>query len=106
MTSPRFANALPPNLKARRPTWGQTITAAILSGMRCIRLWGAGIRFREVSRRLGVRAYSLSKWLKLFGGASPKPDVDREAENRRLKRERARVTEERDILKRATAYFA
>jgi transposase len=36
----------------------------------------------------------------------PKPGVDHEAENRRLKRELARVTEERDILKKATAYFA
>ena len=37
---------------------------------------------------------------------APKPGVDHEAENRRLKRELARVTEERDILKMATAYFA
>ena len=38
--------------------------------------------------------------MKLFGGPSPtKPGVDHEAENRRLKRELARVTEERDILK-------
>jgi len=33
----------------------------------------------------------------------PKPGVDHEAENRHLKRELARVTEERDILKKATA---
>jgi transposase len=44
--------------------------------------------------------------MKLFGGPSPKPGVDHEAKNRRLKRELARVTEERDILKKATAYFA
>jgi transposase len=45
--------------------------------------------------------------MKLFGDpASKKPDVDHEAENRRLKRELARVTEERDILKKATVYFA
>ena len=60
----------------------------------------------EVSRRLGVSKYSLYKWVKLFGEPSPKPGVDHEAENRRLKRELARVTEERDILKKATAYFA
>lgn len=35
-----------------------------------------------------------------------KQGVDHEAENGRLKRELARVTEERDILKKATAYFA
>ena len=54
---------------------------------------------REVARRLGVNKYSLYKWLKLFGEPVPKLGVDHEAENRRLKRELARVTEERDILK-------
>ena len=61
---------------------------------------------REVSRRLGVSKHSLYKWVKLFEEPSPKPGEDHEAENRRLKRELARVTEERDILKMATAYFA
>ena len=65
-----------------------------------------GYPVREVARRLGVSTYSLYKWLKLFGEPVPKPGVDHEAENRRLKRELARVTEERDILKKATAYFA
>src|SRR6056297_963292 len=54
----------------------------------------------EVSRRLGVSPYSLYKWLKLFGELTQKAVVDHEAENRRLKRELARVTEERDILKK------
>lgn len=44
--------------------------------------------------------------MKLFGEPALKPGVDHEAENRRLKRELARVTEERDILKKAAAYFA
>ncbi len=45
--------------------------------------------------------------LKKFSGpSSGKADEDPAAENRRLKRELARVTEERDILKKATAYFA
>jgi len=59
-----------------------------------------GYPVREVSRRLGVSTHSLYKWMKLFGDPVPKnPGVDHEAENRRLKRELARVTEERDILK-------
>lgn len=59
------------------------------------------ITVREVSRRLGVSPHSLYKWMKLFGDPVPKnPGVDHEAENRRLKRELTRVTEERDILKR------
>jgi transposase len=66
-----------------------------------------GYPVREVSRRLGVSTYSLYKWLKLFGEPASKANsIDHEAENRRLKLELARVTEERDILKKATAYFA
>lgn len=65
-----------------------------------------GYAVREVSRRLGVSTHSLYKWLKLFAEPASKTcGVDHEGENRRLKRELARVTEERDILKKATAYF-
>ena len=60
----------------------------------------------EVSQRLGVSTYYLYKWLKPFGEPVLKPGVDHEAENLRLKRELARVTEERDILEKATVYFA
>jgi transposase len=55
---------------------------------------------------LGVSSHSLYKWLRLFAEPLPKPGLDHEAENRRPKRELARVTEERDILKKATAYLA
>lgn len=58
----------------------------------------------EVSRRLGVSMHSLYAWKKQF--SQPRGSDDRDAEIRRLKRELARVTEERDILKKATAYFA
>ena len=74
---------------------------------------------REVSRRLGVSSHSLYKWLRLFAEPAPKlGGIDHEAENRRLKRELTRVTEERDILRKgepwratgssavANAYFA
>ena len=66
-----------------------------------------GYAVREVSERLGVSTYSLYKWMKLYTkAASQVSSVDHEAENRRLKRELARMTEERDILKKAAAYFA
>lgn len=59
-----------------------------------------GYAVREVSGRLGVSTHSLYKSIKLFGDPKPKTsDVDHEAENRRLKRELARVTEEREILR-------
>ena len=60
----------------------------------------------EVSKRLGVSTHSLYAWVKKFS-KSPSGDDDEQAvEIRRLKRELVRVTEERDILKKATAYFA
>lgn len=66
-----------------------------------------GYAVREVSDRLGVSTHSLYKWMKLYSPAAAKAStVDYEAENRRLKRELLRVEEERDILKKAAAYFA
>ena len=55
----------------------------------------------------GVSQHSLYEWKKRFGKPSAgSGDGDKDAEIGRLKRELARVTEERDILKKATAYFA
>lgn len=64
-----------------------------------------GYRVAEVSKRLGVSPHSLYAWKKKYAFASDPVD-DRDAEIRRLKRELTRVTEERDILQKATAYFA
>lgn len=64
---------------------------------------------REVAARLGVSAWSLYEWLRAHRQAgSPTAAVAQDAatEIRRLKAELRRVTEERDILKKATAYFA
>ena len=62
---------------------------------------------REVSERLGVSTHSLYKWMKMYAQAAPQASsVDLEAEKRRLKRDLARMIEERDILKKAAAYFA
>jgi transposase len=60
----------------------------------------------EVARRLGVSTNSMYKWLK---GVSKTPRLvaqeDLRAENACLKSELKRVEEERDILKKAAAYF-
>jgi transposase len=59
----------------------------------------------EVAERLGVSIHSLYTWVKRYGV----PDDERKAvdaqsdEMRRLKAELKRVTEERDILKKAAA---
>jgi len=62
----------------------------------------------DVSARLGVSTKSLYDWIKQF--SKPASERSEEAsqarEIRRLKSEFARVTEERDILKKAAAYFA
>lgn len=67
-----------------------------------------GYPVAEVSRRLGVSPHSLYAWKKRFAksGSGNNSDNEQTAEVRRLKLELARVTEERDILKKATAYFA
>jgi transposase len=67
-----------------------------------------GYSVKEVSDRLGISTKSLYDWIKQYS----KPEslrvkeTEQAQENRRLKAELARVTEERDILKKATAYFA
>ncbi len=67
-----------------------------------------GYAVSEVAKRLGISTKSLYTWKAQF---SELPSIRSEvaeqaAEIRRLKRELARVTEERTILKKATAYFA
>ena len=63
-----------------------------------------GYSVQEVSDRLGVTTKSLYGWRSKF--EQPKQQTDQGVEVQRLKAELARVTEERDILKKATAYFA
>lgn len=65
-----------------------------------------GYPVAEVSKRLGVSQHSLYAWKRKFSKPSGSTGDDQAAEIRRLKKELARVTEERDNLKKATAYFA
>ncbi len=60
----------------------------------------------EVLTRLGVSQYSFYDWKKKFSLAKGAAADNRDAEIRQLKRELTRVIEERDMLKKATAYFA
>jgi transposase len=62
----------------------------------------------DVSARIGVSQHSLYAWLKQYSlPAGERHELQSHAvENRRLKAELKRVTEERDILKKAAAYFA
>ena len=70
-----------------------------------------GYSVKDVSERLGVSDHSLYNWLKQHKQAfNPDRQVtqqhDLAAENARLKAELKRAEEERDILKKAAAYFA
>ena len=67
-----------------------------------------GHKVADVSARLGVSQHSLYQWIKA-GQMSPNQrqvQGSQADEMRRLKAELKRVTEERDILKKAAAYFA
>jgi transposase len=61
----------------------------------------------ETAQRLGITTHSLYKWL---GGQREHnrtlTQSDLESENLRLKKALLRAEEERDILKKAAAYFA
>ena len=65
---------------------------------------------REVARRIGVSEHSLYRWVRRErercedGGAERASDLA--TENARLKLELKRSQEERDILRKAAAYFA
>ncbi len=65
---------------------------------------------KEVATRLGIHPDSLKTWVKRY--KDPKAISDFQisqttnAEIKRLQAELKRVTEERDILKKAAAYFA
>jgi transposase len=64
----------------------------------------------QIARELGINEQTLHSWqqkARAADGAGVVPNrLTVEEENRRLRRENARLKEERDILKKATAYFA
>jgi len=67
----------------------------------------------EAARRLSMSGKTLKNWVGRARrgqlatlGASRRPVTDLEAELSRLKRDLAEARMERDILKKATAYFA
>lgn len=62
----------------------------------------------DVFNRLGVSTHSLYKWVRerQMPLAARTQQLSQSDELRRLKAELKRVTEERDILKKAAAYFA
>lgn len=72
-----------------------------------------GLSITEVGRRLEIPQQTVSNWAKAYKegrlpgiGKNRKPLTEVEAELARARRELAEVKMERDLLKKATAYFA
>ena len=67
-----------------------------------------GYRVLEVASRLGVTNRTLYAWLRKYQLPNPSDTqtADKDAEIKRLKAELKRTTEEREILKKAAAFFA
>jgi len=67
-----------------------------------------GYPAKEVAERLGVHLQTLYEWCRKYanGPGHAARVEDQQTEIRRLRAELKRVTEERDILKKAAAYFA
>ena len=72
-----------------------------------------GLSVPEVGRRLSIAKSTIAYWVRsakagtlLDTGRRQKPVTEEQMEVARLKREVAELTMERDILKKAAAYFA
>ena len=66
-----------------------------------------GYSVTEVSQRLGICTKTLYHWLsQLSDKPKPSKSADEQLRIAKLEAELKRVTEERDILKKATRYFA
>ncbi len=69
-----------------------------------------GHSVQEVAARLGVSSHSLYKWVKAIRPSKDEQRgdelLDAKKEILKLRAELRRVQEERDILKKAAAYFA
>ena len=76
-----------------------------------VRLAESGTKpLAQLARELGIHLETLRGWrrrARAHGGSeTPSAVPSLEEENRRLRRENARLLKEREILKKATAFFA
>lgn len=71
-----------------------------------------GYSCSEVGRRLGINHSNISRWVRQYRDQLENPAGnsgslrDLEVENKRLKKENKRLEMEREILKKAAAFFA
>ena len=79
--------------------------------LEAVRLVKGGQAVPVTAKILGVAAQTLGNWVRLsdkgqLAGAGDKPVSQEQMELARLRAENSRLRMERDILKKATAYFA
>jgi transposase len=79
--------------------------------LEAVRMVKCGMSLAAVSKILGIADQTLHNWVKAeregrLGGAGSRPVSPEQMEIARLRAELARVKMERDILGKATAYFA
>ena len=95
------------NEKRKRPNYTKefkqdAIKLVVNQGYTCL----------EAGRRLGIAGSNITRWVRLHHqdqediAESGVTRSDLEAENRRLKKENKRLEMEREILKKAAAFFA
>ena len=69
-----------------------------------------GYQISEASRNLGIHANLLGRWKREYedgkGGSDSESSVGMRAELNRLRKENKRLKMEREILKKAAAFFA
>jgi transposase len=93
-------------MRSYTPEFRQAAVAMVVS---------QGVPTREAAARLGIPYFTLTDWVRKAGGrraaaaapkGPPKTLADAEARVRQLEAEVRRLTLEKEILKKAAAYFA
>ena len=79
--------------------------------LEAVRLVKGGQVAAVTAKILGIPKQTMENWVRLYGkgqlkGAGDKPVSPEQMELAKLRAENARLRMERDILKKATAYFA
>ena len=88
--------------RRRRPTYSPEFKA---EAIRLMRLSSEPVK--KIARDLGVSVSTLDAWMKAVRpDAEPPLTSDERTELTQLRREVQQLREERDILKKATAFFA
>ncbi len=66
----------------------------------------SGLGYRKIAEDLGISAYALRQWVQQEGVGNGSAPSSESEELRRLRREVRILREEREILRKAAAFFA